>query len=157
HALAVLSSGHLLAAVPHAIVALSPGGTEFRVVHKVFRGTRPLHLAVTPQNHIFWGEYFDNRQRDEVHVYVSTDRGSNWEVAYTFPRGSIRHVHNIVYDECENCLWVLTGDEGSECRILRASCDFMNIDVVLAGNQQARAAALVPLRDAVYFASDSPF
>ena len=124
HALVALSSGRLVGAVPHAIVELAPGETEFRVSQKVLRGTRPLHLATTPNDYIFWGEYFDNPRRDEVHIYLSTDQGAHWEVAHTFPKGSIRHVHNIVYDEWENCLWVLTGDRGSECCILRASCDF---------------------------------
>lgn len=156
HALAVLSSGHLVAAVPGAIITIAPGETEFRLSHQVLRGTRPLHIAVTPDDHIFWGEYFDNRQRDEVHIYASTDRGTTWNVAYTFPKGAIRHVHNMVYDEWENCLWVLTGDTGPECRILRASCDFRNVDVVLSGNQQARAVALVPTGTGLYFSSDTP-
>jgi hypothetical protein len=157
HALATLSSGHMVGTVPRAIVTLSPGETEFYVSHKVFRGTRPLHLAVTPSDHIFWGEYFDNPRRDEVHIYASNDRGAHWEVAHTFPKGAIRHVHNIVYDEFENCLWILTGDNGSECRILRVSCDFKTVDVILSGNQQARSAALVPTRVALYFSSDTPF
>jgi hypothetical protein len=156
HALAALSSGHLVGAVPRAIVTLAPGETEFHVFHKLLRGTRPLHFATTPCDHIFWGEYFDNPQRDEVHVYASSDKGAHWDVAYTFPEGAIRHVHNIVYDEWENCFWVLTGDHGSECRILRASCDFKNVDVVVSDNQQARSAALVPTRNALYFSSDTP-
>ncbi len=157
HALAALSSGHLLAAVPHAIVALAPGESEFRVSCRVRRGTRPLHIAVSPDDHVFWGEYFDNPQRDEVHIFASTDRGATWNVAHTFPRKSIRHVHNIVYDQWQSCFWVLTGDDASECRILRASCDFRQVDVVLAGNQQARAVALVPAADGLYFSSDTPF
>jgi hypothetical protein len=157
HALVTLSSGHLVGAVPNAIVTLVPGETEFRLSHRLLRGTRPLHLAVTPDDHIFWGEYFNNPRRDEVHIYASTDRGGHWDVAYTFPKGSIRHVHNIVYDEWENCFWVLTGDDASECRILRASCDFKAVDVVLSGSQQTRTAALVPTRDALYFSSDTPF
>jgi hypothetical protein len=156
HALAALPSGHLVAAVPHAIVTLAPGETEFRVSHRVLRGTRPLHFGTTPRGHISWGEYFDNPQRDEVHIYASGDQGAHWDVAYTFPRGEIRHVHNVVYDEFEDCFWVLTGDVGRECRILRASCDFKHVDVVIAGSQQARSAALVPTRHAVYFSSDTP-
>jgi hypothetical protein len=157
HALASLSSGHLVGAVPGAIVTQSPGETEFHLSHKLLRGTRPLHLATTPSDHIFWGEYFDNPRRDEVHIYASSDRGDHWEVAHTFPKGAIRHVHNIVYDEWDNCFWVLTGDNGSECRILRASCDFKTVDVILSGNQQARSAALIPTADAFYFSSDTPF
>ena len=103
HALVALSSGQLVGALPGAIVTLAPGSAEFYVSHKLLRGTRPLHLAVTPTDHIFWGEYFDNPGRDEVHIYASTDRGTRWDVAYTFPKGAIRHVHNIVYDEWENC------------------------------------------------------
>jgi hypothetical protein len=156
HALAALSSGHLVAAVPRAIVTQSPGEPEFHLSHNLLRGTRPLHLATTPSDNIFWGEYFDNPRRDQVHIYASTDKGAHWEVAHTFPNGAIRHVHNIVYDEWENCFWVLTGDDGSECRILRASCDFKNVDVVLSGNQQARSAALIPTPDALYFSSDTP-
>src|SRR5580692_12730527 len=157
HALVTLSSGHLVGAVPRAIVTLAPGETEFSRSHKLLRGTRPLHLAATPSDHIFWGEYFDNPQRDEVHIYASTDRGAHWDVAHTFPKGNIRHVHNIVYDEWDDCFWVLTGDHCSECRVLRASCDFKSVDVLLSGNQQIRSAALVPTREALYFSSDTPF
>src|SRR5438128_7210181 len=157
HALAVLSSGHLIAAVPGAIVVRSPGSRYFRVSHKVLRGTRPLHIAVTPDDHIFWSEYFDNSHRDEVHIYASNDKGATWEIAYTFPCGAIRHVHNIVYDEWQDCLWVLTGDNGAECQILRASCDFKHVYAVASGKQQARAVALVPTREALYFSSDTPF
>src|SRR5882724_11651654 len=156
HALTVLPTKHLVAAVPKAIIALAPGEAEFRISHQVLRGTRPLHIASTPDGHLYWGEYFDNPRREEVHIYASTDHGITWNVAYTFPKGTIRHVHNIVHDEWENCLWVLTGDNGPECRILKASFDFRTVEIVMSGNQQARAVALVPTRDALYFSSDTP-
>jgi len=156
HALAVLPSGGFTAAVPGAIITLAPGTKEFRVTHRIQRGTRPLHITVVPSGSIFWGEYFDNVERDEVHIYGSSDSGMTWDVAHTFPKHSIRHVHNIVYDHWENCLWILTGDRGDECGVLRASCDLKTVDVVLSGNQQARAVALVPTKNGVYFASDTP-
>ena len=156
HALAVLPSGDLVAAVPGAIIRLSPGETEFHVSHRMLRGTRPLHLAVSSNGNVAWGEYFDNPHRDEVHIYVSTDRGATWHVAHTFPKDAIRHVHNIVYDQWANCFWILTGDSGSECRILRSSRDFKDVDVILSGSQQARAVALVPAPEGLYFSSDTP-
>jgi hypothetical protein len=156
HALAALPSGHLIAAVPGAIVTLAPGETEFRVSHKLLRGSRPLHIATTPNGRVFWGEYFNNANRDEVHIYASEDRGSTWQVAYTFAKRSIRHVHNVVYDRWQDCLWVLTGDNGAECRIVRATCDFRNVEVVLSRNQQARTAAMVPTEAGLYFSSDTP-
>jgi hypothetical protein len=156
HALAVLPNNGLIAAVAGAIVTLRPGENEFHVTHAITRGTRPLHITAVSSGTVYWGEYFDNPSRAEVHVYASTDGGATWHVAYTFPAGAIRHIHNIVYDRWENCLWILTGDYGNECRILRASSDFSRVDVVLQGNQQARAVALIPMPDGLYFSSDTP-
>jgi hypothetical protein len=157
HALAVLSSGHLVAAVPGAIATLLPGENQFRVSHKLLRGTRPLHITAIPHGQVFWGEYFDNPGREQVHIYVSLDQGMSWEVAHSFPRHSVRHVHNIVYDEWQNCLWVLTGDHGAECRIVRATCDFSSLETVISGDQQARAAAILPTEEGLYLSSDTPF
>jgi len=156
HALAVLPSGAMVAAVAGAIVALAPKENQFRVTHTITRGTRPLHITAVPGGALFWGEYFDNVARDEVHVYASSDAGATWSVACTFPKGAIRHVHNIVHDPWANCLWVLTGDYAAECRMLRAACDFSRVETVLQGNQQARAVALVPMPDGLYFSSDTP-
>jgi len=156
HALAILPSGALVAAVPRAIVTLWPRDSEFRITHHILRGTRPLHITAVPNGTLFWGEYFDNPGRDEVHIYASSDAGGTWSIAYTFPRGTIRHIHNIVHDPWGDCLWVMTGDYGDECRILRATCDFSRVEVVLQGQQQARAVAIIPTEDCLYFASDTP-
>ena len=156
HALTVLSSGALVAAVPGAILTLRTGEDKFQISHRITRGTRPLHITATPHGGVYWGEYFDNPSRDQVHIYGSNDQGATWRVAHTFPKRAIRHVHNIVYDSWGDCLWILTGDYGDECRILRASCDFSRMETVLQGNQQARAVALVPAEDGLYFSSDTP-
>ena len=156
HALVGLPSENLVGAVPGAIVTLRRGDREFQTTHRITRGTRPLHVTATPDGRLFWGEYFDNAQRSEVHIYQSRDQGLTWEVAHTFPARSIRHVHNIVYDRWEDCLWIFTGDYGSECKIIRASCDFSTLDEVVSGNQQCRAVAAVISSEGIYFALDTP-
>jgi hypothetical protein len=156
HALAVLPGGDLVAAVPGAIITKRSRESQFRSTHAIMRGTRPLHITSVPSGPVYWGEYFDNSARDEVHIYASIDSGSTWSPAYTFPKGAIRHVHNIVHDSWGNCLWILTGDYDDECRILRATCDLSNIEVVLQGNQQARAVAAIATEDGLYFSSDTP-
>ncbi len=157
HALAVLGDGVLVGAVPGAIATCVHGGDEFQVTHRIQRGTRPLHITAAPSGLIFWGEYFDNRKRAEVHIYVSGDRGVSWEVAHTFKAGTIRHVHNIVNDPWRNCLWILTGDEGSECKILRAAHDLSSVETVLEGNQQARAVAAISTEEGLYLSTDTPY
>ena len=156
HALAAHPRGNLIAAVPGAIATLRKGESEFRVTHRLLRGTRPLHLCMTPEGRAYWGEYFDNAQRDEVHIYASDDGGLAWDVAYTFPKQAIRHVHNIVYDRWAKCLWIFTGDYRSECRILKAPLDLSSLDEVVAGNQQARAVAVTVDESGLFFASDTP-
>src|SRR5579872_5439861 len=86
HALAVLPSGALVAAVPGAILTLAPGETNFRQTHAIIRGTRPLHITTVPSGTVYWGEYFDNAARDEVHIYGSTDQGQTWSVATRSPK-----------------------------------------------------------------------
>ncbi len=157
HALVVLDDGTMVGAVPGAMVMRSPGDKEFRVTHRILRGTRPLHIAATPSGRIYWGEYFDNRERAEVHIYVSEDYGSTWQVGYTFPESSIRHVHNIVHDRWGDCLWILTGDDGAECKILRASYDLRSVEPVISENQQSRAVAAIPTQDALYLSTDTPY
>ena len=156
HALAILPSGAHVAAIPGAIIARTSNDNEFRIAYTLTRGTRPLHITAVPGGAVYWGEYFDNAARDKVHIYGSSDGGRTWSVVYTFPKGAIRHVHNIVLDPWENCLWVLTGDYGDECRILRAAFDFSRVEAVLQGNQQARAVALVAMPQGLYFSSDTP-
>src|SRR5258708_5451295 len=156
HALAFLPAGNMVAAVPGAIATLPTGESEFHISHRLERGTRPLHITGTPDGTVFWGEYFDNPQRDEVYIYASLDQGLRWQVAHVFEKGSVRHIHNILYDRWEDCLWIFTGDYGAECRILRVSLDFKTLDEVAGGSQQARAVAAVVSEDGLYFASDTP-
>ena len=157
HALAILDDLTMVGAVPGALVTSPPHSDEFHVTHRVQRGTRPLHVTAVPSGKIYWGEYFDNRERAEVHIFASADHGETWQVAYTFPAGAIRHAHNIIYDCWGDCLWILTGDEGAECKVLRASCDLSCVDEVLAGTQQTRAVAAIPTPEALYLATDTPF
>jgi hypothetical protein len=157
HALTVVHDGTMVGAIPGAIVTRPAGTGEFRLSHRVLRGTRPLHVTSMPSGTICWGEYFDNRDRAEVHIYASGDRGNTWHIAHTFPAGTVRHVHNIVYDRWGDCLWILTGDEGAECKVLRASCDLRSIDTVLSGTQQARAVAAILTPECLYLSTDTPY
>lgn len=155
--LVALGSGHLIASVPGAIVTFMPGETEFHISHNLQPDTHPPHIAATPEGKLFWGESFDKAGHREVHIYASRDCGLTWEVAYSFPKGATGRVRNIVYDDWEHCLWILTGDEGGGgSRILRGSSDLGSVETVFSGALQGRPTAFVPTRDALYFAADTP-
>ena len=156
HALSVLDSGRLVGIVDRAVVVAEPPDNRFRVTFEVQRGTRPLTLAVAPDDHLFWGEYFANPGRDAVHVYGSMDRGETWDIVHTFPEKSVKHVHAVSWDPFERCFWVLTGDYEEECKILRADGDWSVVETVMSGDQQARAATCLPTQEGLYFATDTP-
>jgi len=70
-------------------------------------------ICVTPE-YIYYGEYFPNLRRKEVDIFRSKD-GLDWEVAYSFPERSIKHVHVLQYDAFSNKIWFSTGDANDEC------------------------------------------
>ncbi|MCP4324752.1 MAG: hypothetical protein GY787_23465 [Alteromonadales bacterium] len=80
-------------------------------------GVRNDGLVRASESSLFLGEYFRNTKRGPVKLLRSLDNGLNWETAYEFPPGSIRHIHAVQQDAYSNRLWVLTGDHDHEASI----------------------------------------
>ncbi len=104
---------------------------------------------------VYIGEYFRNQERASVHIYQSLDYGRNWNIAYTFPKGEIRHIHAIQRDPFTNKLWVCTGDEDKECMIAFSEDGFKSIEPIGSGSQQWRTCQLVFKKEAVYWGTDT--
>lgn len=156
HALTPLPNGDLVAVVRGAVLHSREGSRNFRVAHEVTRGTRPLGVCSTPTGSVYFGEYFGNPERDEVHVYGSPD-GKYWEPVHTFEAGSIRHIHGIHWDPYRKGLWILTGDDGDEVGLWWTSDEFRTLEPVIRGDQRARAVTVLPLEDGVIVPMDTPF
>lgn len=156
HSLAPLPSGDLLACVRGAILHRAADGMRFHAVHEVVRGRRPLGICVHPSGRSYFGEYFSNPGREEVHIYGS-DNGRRWDVVGTFPEQTVRHVHNIIWDPHREGMWVLTGDDGDESALWWTEDEFRTLTPVLRGVQQARAVTLFPLESGLILPMDSPF
>ncbi len=156
HALAPLPGSGLLAVARGALLHCAPGEREFRLAHRVTRGTRPLNICTTDAGNAYFGEYFGNSERSEVHIFGTRD-GRSWQVAYTFPAGSIRHVHGVHWDPYRKGMWVLTGDEGDEAGLWWTADEFETLEPVLRGKQAARAVTVLPMKDGVVVPMDTPF
>ena len=156
HACVPLADGAAVLVARKRILRREPGGDELRPVFAVPRGSRPMNLCRTPAGRLYFGEYFSNPDRDAVHVYASDDGGRTWAVAYTFPAGTIRHVHGVFHDPHRDGCWVLTGDTDAESTIRFTDDDFAHVETVFAGSQQARAVALLPGPDALWTGTDTP-
>ena len=147
--------GELIAVVGKGLYILRDGDDRFEEVLRVKDGGRPKGTCVAPSGNMFVGEYGMNKDRRRMRIWGAGPKGRDWQVVYTFPAGSIRHIHNLVWDENRNGIWVLTGDRENECSISFTGDEFKTLDEVVKGGQEYRACNLFCEPDAVYYATDS--
>lgn len=103
---------------------------------------------------IYWGEYGNNPLEGEVNIY-RIDQNLNVSIVYTFPKHSVRHIHNIIFDELKNIFWILTGDNESKSGIYIADENWNRVIPVVIGKQKYRAVIGFPTSNGLIYATDS--
>lgn len=106
------------------------------------------------ENIILYGEYWPNKFKEQVNIYKRNE--GRWEIVYTFPKKSIKHVHQIVYDQIKNRFMIATGDSSQETGIFEASSDFKNVKPLAKGDQKFRTCFLTLKDNTIYYPTDSP-
>jgi hypothetical protein len=152
----VLPNGNKVYIFKGGIYTQRAGEPKAYLCHSIERGSRPISLANRGDDLIVFGEYWSNNEREPVHIYGSYDGGVTWDVVYSFDARSIRHVHGISYDRFEDCFWICTGDYDDECRLIRASKDFKDLQIVRQGGQGFRFYSITVTEDLLLTATDSP-
>jgi hypothetical protein len=127
----------------------------YRKVFPIVRGSRPISLCEDNKENIYFGEYYSNPDRDEVYIYGSSDKGETWDVAYVFPKRTIRHIHGLFYDEYLNCIWITTGDYGDEPFIAVTDDSFKSVQKVYSNGQLSRIVQLFIRNDYLYYSTDT--
>ncbi len=123
------------------------------VIKKEFSGFRGQPFSVTRDNkRILIGDYGTNDDRKKVNIYERKD--GKWEVVYSFPEHSIRHIHNIV--KSTEGFYILTGDEDSESGIWFADNRFTIVKPILIGSQQYRCCQMFEEKGTVLYLTDAP-
>ena len=102
-ALQVLPDGSRVAVARDGIYHAAAGEREMTRTFKIARGSRPPNIAVDGSRVIF-GEYGGGLEESEVLIYVSEDGGRTFHEGFRFPRGDIRHVHNVMVDPFQRSL-----------------------------------------------------
>ncbi|PCI65243.1 MAG: hypothetical protein COB38_11470 [Gammaproteobacteria bacterium] len=117
-----------------------------------------LHMSIaslSPKTFIL-GEYGRNKERAEVPIYISQDGGKTWNVPFTFPANSIRHIHGIYHDRFTGHIWVPTGDFEGECYIYEFEDITLSNPVVHGdGSQVWRTVSVFFSEKTVVWAMDS--
>ncbi|MGE5314216.1 MAG: hypothetical protein ACM3Q4_05945 [Acidobacteriota bacterium] len=150
-----LDDGSLLGVVYGAVVRCEPHNDRFTQVFE--RPGRTMKLEVLPSGEIYAGEYFYNRERDEVLIFRSTDGGKTWDTAYRFPPGGIRHIHTLSFDKRCGRLIVLTGDTDDESKVLFTNDGFHSVRILAEGTQRSRAMAILATDGGYFLPTDTPF
>jgi hypothetical protein len=152
--LLVAANGTLVASIRGAILRCDTNSNYFKPV--LSKPHRSFKIEQSPDGMFFAGEYFYNTSRESVYIYASSDQGQTWEVVYTFPPGTIRHVHNIWYDKKHRRLLILTGDLDHESKVLFTNDQFRTLKVLAEGSQRTRAAVILPHMEGFYLPTDTP-
>lgn len=102
---------------------------------------------------VVFGDYAFNPNFNPVNIY-HRDKYGHWEIAYTFPKGEVNHIHGIFEDIGRNCLYILTGDFEQAACIWMADLAFKNVIPMLRQGQASRACWIVPSNQHLVFATD---
>ncbi|MBL4832212.1 MAG: hypothetical protein JKY55_20330 [Aliivibrio sp.] len=124
----------------------------------VGRGKRPLMMADVDvegfNSGVYFGEYIGNPSKEPVSIF-HRDQEANWTSVYTFEAGEINHIHAIVPDKINKCLYILTGDFGDGAAIWIARNNFLDIKRLVSRGQQTRACWLMRDHDRLFYATDT--
>ena len=104
---------------------------------------------------IYIGEY-GNSNGIGKRIFRSIDEGESWQCVYQFKADSIRHIHCLGWDQFEKKIWVFTGDNDEDCRVLKAEPDFSVVEEIGSGSQKWRACHAIFREHTVEWFMDSP-
>lgn len=152
-----LQDGSELCIARKGVFRREPGSSEFTKTFNVTRGSRPMYLCEDVDGGVYFGEYFQNMEKQAVHVYGSQDHGKTWEIVRTFAEGNINHVHGIYMDPYTKNMWLATGDRENECIIGYTKDGFKTFTEVFRGGQEYRTCILFFYKDFIVFGTDSQY
>lgn len=155
--LMILQNGSRVLTAKKGIFIAKKDEKVYKKSFSVTRGNRPMNVCEDKNGFLYFGEYFSNPERDQVHIFKSTDAGNSWEVCYTFPKSTIRHIHGIFYDECEDLVWFTTGDFDGECIIGHTADGFETVKIFKQGGQKYRVVQLLFFKDFIIYGTDTEY
>ena len=119
------------------------------------QGVRNDGLVRLNDGTILLGEYFRNKDRTNIHIYASKDNGRNWQVAFDFQPGQIRHVHAIQQDPYTEKAWICTGDKDRESIVAWSRDGAKTLNPIGQGSQIWRVCQLAFTKDALFWGADT--
>ena len=125
------------------------------------QGVRALNITEVKgvegfHDSLLFGAYFNPFNKREVPIYRRVN-ATEWQRVFTFSASEVNHIHNIVPDKVNGCLWILTGDFGEAAAIWMAKDNFQSVERMIGGSQKVRSCIAFPVDGKLVYATDSPF
>lgn len=152
-----LKDGTQLAIAKKGIFIRKVNENSFKKLCTILRGSKPLNLCITPDERIFFGEYFQNVVNVPVNIYDLDVVSGQIKVVHTFGQGEINHIHGLFYDKYTNRIWVATGDRENECIIGYTEDEFKTFKEMFRGGQEYRTCQLFSYKDFIVFGTDTQY
>jgi hypothetical protein len=152
-----LDNGEIFVTFDKSVGVIRNG--RYRELERLARPCRVLRsaCAVDENGEIYFGEYLANDERGPMRIYRYKPGSNELEVPYFFPAGSIKHIHGIYFDHYTNSLICLTGDDESECRMLKTSDGFRIVDAIGEGDETWRAVSMLFDDRSMFYGMDAEF
>ena len=153
----VLANGDLFVTFDKSVGLVRDG--KYAALPGLVRPCRVLRsaCAIDADGSVYFGEYLANKERNEMRVYKYSPGKERVETAYIFDPNSIRHIHGIYFDDFSQSLVCLTGDEDSECRMLRSNDGFKSVEIIGEGDESWRAVSILFTEDRYFYGTDAEF
>lgn len=153
----ILNSGTILIFSGSYLWRSIDGGNSFTIVHRT-KFPPLLQGWSSRDKEIFYGEYIcPNKDNKAVNLWKSIDDAKSWFIVHTLPAGSISHIHAVQYDSYADRIWVATGDQNHECKIMYSADGGKTFEIIGQGSQEWRAVSLLFTEDFVYWGTDCPY
>lgn len=156
---AKLTGDGWLVSVHGNVLRVMPDGSVEQE-HSYRRGMKnPLTFSVLSgiagfDDGIAYGEYFANSNDEGVRIWLR--HNGEWKSMYTFPAGTVKHIHGIVPDAVNNRVYVLSGDCDEESAIWEFRNNFREFRKLVGGTQICRSCVAFPWKGDLVYATDTP-
>jgi hypothetical protein len=156
----ILNDGSRVVSAKKGIFVAVKGSSEYLKKFDIIRGNKPMNICQHRDGTLYFGEYFLNGKyidnaRKEVNIYKSSNNGQSWDICYTFPKDTIRHIHGIFYDKYSDSIWVTTGDRDNESIIANTMDNFKTLNIIKSGAQKYRAVTLLFYKNYIVYGTDT--
>ena len=155
-----LSNNDFLIAHKGKIYNYSPSSNSLTIEHCFCSGmSAPLYFCEKTTNgiiDIFYGEYYQKTSGKPLAIFKRNGADKKWSKVFEFAPGTIKHIHNILFDEAKSRFLIFTGDNDSESGIWEADLDFKKVKPILCGSQNYRACFGFIKGDWLYYLTDMP-